>query len=297
MKERPDDLEDGDIRRALVAGWEIDTTAMRYVPLGGGSYHWQVEARDGCRWFVSATDLDHAPWLGPDRTSSLQTLEATMSTALTLRAEVGLSFVLAPVPDRDGGVLRLVGGRYGLIVHPFLDGTCGEFGALMDPDDRSTTIDIVAALHATPPTAVELHPVVELDARKSLDPADPALGPILERYDELDEQLNDRAVVITHGEPHAGNVMRVGDDIYLIDWDTAALALPERDLWLLLDHGNTDVVGMYEDRTGYTVDPAALAFYRLRWAIEELIGAVRDLDPSSTRKAIDDARAAAELWI
>ncbi|MGI8794281.1 MAG: phosphotransferase family protein [Acidimicrobiales bacterium] len=136
---------------------------------------------------------------------------------------------------------------------------------------------------------------VDLKARESLDPADPAFGPILERYEELGGHFSSRPLVITHGEPHAGNVMRAGDDRYLIDWDTAALALPERGLWLLLDHGNTDVPGIYEARTGNTVDPAALAYYRLRWAIEELIGAVRDVDAASTREAVDNARAAAGL--
>ena len=295
MRDRPDALEDRDIRSALAAGWEIDTTTMRYVSLGGGSYHWQVQAADGCRWFVSATDLDHAPWLGADRSSSLRTLRATMNTALTLREAVGLSFVLAPVPCNDGGTLRPVRQRYGLVVHPFLEGACGEFGAPLAPAETSAAIDMVAALHGTPTRTVDLHPLVDLKARESLDHADLALGSIVERYDELCGDFSDRSLVITHGEPHAGNVMRAGDDTYLIDWDTAALALPERDLWLLFDHGNTDVLRIYEDRTGHTVDPTALAFYRLRWAIEELLGAVGDLDASSTRQAIDNARAAAGL--
>ena len=39
--------------------------------------------------------------------------------------------------------------------------------------------------------------------------------------------------VITHGEPHAGNVMRAADGHLLVDWDTVALAPPERDLWMV----------------------------------------------------------------
>lgn len=295
VRDLPDELEDVDIRSALAAGWDIGTTAMRYAPLGGGSYHWQVDAVDGCRWFVSATDLDHAPWLGAERSSSLQTLEATMNAALTLRDEAGLSFVLAPVPCRGGETVRLVRRRYGLVAHPFVDAACGEFGAPLDLAEESAAIDIVAALHATPTSTVDLHQLVDLEAQESLDPADPAYGPVLDRYEELWGHVSDRPLVITHGEPHAGNLMRSGDDTFLIDWDTAALALPERDLWLLFDHGNTDVLRLYEGRTGHTVDPAALAFYRLRWAIEELIGAVRDLDSRSIRTAIDSAWAAAGL--
>jgi spectinomycin phosphotransferase len=37
--------------------------------------------------------------------------------------------------------------------------------------------------------------------------------------------------VITHGEPHVRNLMRSDNGLLLIDWHTAGLALPERDLW------------------------------------------------------------------
>ena len=38
--------------------------------------------------------------------------------------------------------------------------------------------------------------------------------------------------VVTHGEPHAGNVLVSAGRSLLIDWDTVATAPPERDLWL-----------------------------------------------------------------
>jgi aminoglycoside phosphotransferase (APT) family kinase protein len=36
---------------------------------------------------------------------------------------------------------------------------------------------------------------------------------------------------LTHGEPHPGNVIGTDDGWLLVDWDTAAIAQPERDLW------------------------------------------------------------------
>ena len=42
---------------------------------------------------------------------------------------------------------------------------------------------------------------------------------------------------MTHGEPHAGNVMRTDEGRLLVDWDTVALAPPERDLWMLVVGG------------------------------------------------------------
>ena len=295
LKDRPDALDDSDVRTALAGEWSVDVTEMRYVPLGGGSYHWDVQAAGGRRWFVSATDLDHAPWLGVDRPSSLRTLTATMNAASALRNAANHVFVVAPAPCRDGGTVRLLRERYGVVVHPFLDGSCGEFGSPLPVGDTSAVIEMVVALHRTPPATVELHELVDLGARRSLDAAEPGFAQVLDRHDELVQRLAGRPRVITHGEPHAGNVMRKGDDTYLIDWDTVALALPERDLWLLLDHGNTDVLRLYEDRTGHAVDEEALAFYRLRWKLEELIAAVRDADDGATQRALSDALAAANV--
>lgn len=295
MRDRPQSLEDADIRRALAEAWEIEAAAIRYAPLGGGSYHWRVDAADGSTWFASATDLEHAPWLGADRASSLRTLEATMNAAVSLRNDRGLAFVLAPTPCSGGEVVQLVRERYGLVVHPFVDGQCGDFGQVLSPADQSTAIHRLADLHATPTSAVDLHPLVDLSAHEWLDANDPGHRRILDRYDQLGEHFRDRPAVITHGEPHAGNLMSVGDSTYLIDWDTAALASPERDLYLLLDHGNTDVLRLYQDRTGHAADPAALAYYRLRWALEELIWAVRVGDATAIRSAVHGAEAAAGL--
>ena len=49
-----------------------------------------------------------------------------------------------------------------------------------------------------------------------------------------------RELVVTHGEPHAGNVMRRSDGRHLlVDWDTVAVAPPERDLWMHMDTATT----------------------------------------------------------
>jgi spectinomycin phosphotransferase len=83
-------------------------------------------------------------------------------------------------------------------------------------------------------------------------------------------------VVISHGEPHPGNVVHGDDGLLLIDWDTAGLAPPERDLWMVATESG-DEMRRYAELTGRPVDPAALAFYRLRWALDDLSCFVRDL--------------------
>jgi spectinomycin phosphotransferase len=76
--------------------------------------------------------------------------------------------------------------------------------------------------------------------------------------------------VVTHGEPHAGNVMRTGGGRRLVDWDTVALAPRERDLWLLVAGGGRAVVDDYERLTGVRPSDAGLDYFRLMWELKDL---------------------------
>jgi spectinomycin phosphotransferase len=75
--------------------------------------------------------------------------------------------------------------------------------------------------------------------------------------------------VVTHGEPHGGNLMRVGESYVLVDWDTVALAPPERDLWMLVDDDEEAAKG-YAEATGRELDAAAMSFFRLRWDLADV---------------------------
>jgi len=55
----------------------------------------------------------------------------------------------------------------------------------------------------------------------------------------------------------------------LIDWDTALVAPPERDLWNL-DPGDGNVLDAYASATGVSPRPALLDLYRLRWDIADI---------------------------
>jgi spectinomycin phosphotransferase len=80
--------------------------------------------------------------------------------------------------------------------------------------------------------------------------------------------------VITHGEPHPANLMLVGGRLVLIDWDTAALAPPERDVSLIATTGN-EGIDRYQRATGRELDPAVITLYRLRWYLDDLARAIR----------------------
>ena len=92
-------------------------------------------------------------------------------------------------------------------------------------------------------------------------------------YDALAVAVRDADVrwVVTHGEPHPGNVIWTGDDTFvLVDWDTVAVAPAERDLWDLgpLNDGEWRA---YTSSSGCAaVRPDALELYRLRWTLDEI---------------------------
>jgi spectinomycin phosphotransferase/16S rRNA (guanine(1405)-N(7))-methyltransferase len=94
---------------------------------------------------------------------------------------------------------------------------------------------------------------------------------LLARYDALVVQARARGTrnVLTHGEPHPGNTMLTADGWLLIDWDTALVAPPERDLWDL-DPGDGSILAAYAGATGITPRPSLLGLYRLRWDIGEI---------------------------
>jgi spectinomycin phosphotransferase len=74
--------------------------------------------------------------------------------------------------------------------------------------------------------------------------------------------------VLTHGEPHPGNLLRAGERRLLIDWDTVGMAVPERDLWLVAR--DEEDLARYTKATGRAVDHELLGLYRLRWALNDV---------------------------
>ena len=309
MRDRPAGIGDGEVGRALAEGWRIHAVDLRYAAVGGGSYHWVIRDGEGGRWFVTVDDLDDKPWLGHNRATVLDGLRAAMDTALALRQEAGLRFVAAPISALGGETVRPLEVRYAIAVFPYLDGTSGRFGEDYPARRRGEIADMLVALHQVTPTLTR-PPVARfgLPRRGALDAALDGLdrpwlgGPygeparellirtadqvrsLLARFDELAERVAARAAVITHGEPHGANFMRAGSYTMLIDWDTTGLAPPERDLWMIASDTGEEL-RHYTATTGRAIDPAALTFYRLRWALDDMSAFITRLRAARQRTA------------
>ncbi|MFY9864136.1 MAG: phosphotransferase [Trebonia sp.] len=286
MRERPADIRDSDVAAALARQWALTVQDMSYLPVGFGGYHWLAADQTGSRWFVTVSDLT-APRV-PD-------LPAAMQTAAWLATEAGLEFVVAPVPTRAGQVVSYLDGRHALTLFPYLDAAPSRFEDPIDDGDRAAIIDLLARLHTAIPKGIQVpRRPLQLASRQVIEQALASLGvrwtggpyaepgrdllaryerplrQVFARFDGLLDRVREAGGlhVITHGEPHPGNLLRTRAGLCLVDWDMTALARPERDLWWVVS-GDQDAA-RYSSRTEWTVNQDALALYRLRWGLDDI---------------------------
>ncbi|MEV1009973.1 phosphotransferase [Streptomyces sp. NPDC049881] len=286
MKQRPPDISDRSLGDTLAA-WGLRGPAPSWVPAGFGDHHWTMTGDDGRRWFLTVADLSDKPHCGPDIPSARLGLRRAMDTAYALRA---VPFVVPPLRTADGATVVALGERYGVSVFPFTPGTPGRFGEPRTAGERRLVLDLLATLHSTPPPP-DIPPYrPDIPGRAALDAAlretgtpwdggpyaeparaliarhAPALRAVTAAFDRQAARPVG-APVVTHGELHPGNVLRDGERRLLVDWDTTALAPPERDLWLVTD--DPADLAHYARATGRTPDRDAMAFHRLRWDLDD----------------------------
>jgi spectinomycin phosphotransferase len=304
------------VLRSLAGGWSIESQNADFAPVGGGSYHWVVTSASGTQHFVTVDDLDQKPWLGDTRDRVFEGLRRSVGSAVALR-DAGLRFVVAPILSTRKEALRRLGERYAVAVYPFIDGRPGVFGRY-DATERSAILTMLAELHAATPVVASLAATIDLDipgrlslesalrdvdrtwsggpysegARQLLSPQASHVEELLARADGLATRIgkSSHRWVVTHGEPHAENVMRTLEgDFVLIDWDTVDFGPPERDLWMFVTDDDPRVAA-YSAATGHQPDESALTYFRLRWDLAD-IAAFTDLLRSPHRHNQDTARA------
>ncbi|WP_061300323.1 phosphotransferase [Herbidospora cretacea] len=230
----------------IAESWNLDVEGLDYLPVGFGSHHWKI----GETWFVTADDKPH---------------EALAAALSAVPPSVGVA-PAAPL---------VTVGRWTLQLYPYLTGESFAWGEFSSPEHRAETLRMVREVHRSPFCQARLD-TFRIHGRDAALAFTPGRGPfgaraadllasraeVLEtrfrRYDALVRDalnLRDR-MVLTHGEPHPGNTMRTTEGWRLIDWDTALISHPERDLWLL---GETE-----------GALPWLLDLYGLRWRLSDV---------------------------
>jgi Phosphotransferase enzyme family len=297
----PDGLPENMLVSVLSRGWKIAVASVTYRAVGFGSHHWEVIDTAGIRWFVTADGLPtrrHSS--GEPLRAAFGRLRASLAAATDLR-DCGAAFVLAPVPALDGEPLVRANDQFSVALYPFADGQSFTWGEFQTPAHRRAVLGLIIGVHTAPPSAVR-RAVADDFAIPFLDELETALdspgiaggcGPyarpaalllakhaapvrrLLARYDGLvaESRCRHSEMVLTHGEPHPGNTMLTSTGWLLIDWDTALIAPPERDLWSL-DPGDGSVLCAYADAAGVTPLPSMLELYRIRWDLADIAGGV-----------------------
>ena len=293
----PDGLPEATLVSALGRSWGMTVTSMEYRAVGWGSHHWEVASPAGLRWFVTVDELENKRLSASEPLAAgFGRLRAALAAALDLRA-CGRRFVVAPVATRDGEPLARVDSRFGVAVYPFVAGLSFDWGEFSSPAHRLSVMGLLVDTHTAPPAASRraLADDFTVPCRDELEAACAADGDVadcgpyarplsllarqhaapiqrlLARYDALvlEARAQGTPTVLTHGEPHPGNTMLTADGWVLIDWDTALVAPPERDLWSL-DPGDGSILDAYADATGTSPQPALLDLYRLRWDLTDI---------------------------
>jgi len=330
MKALPEELDQAALLLSLAEGWGFEAEVADYADVGFGSYHWLVTDAAGARGFVTVDDLDRKPWLGDTRAAAFAGLRLAFNTAVALR-DGGLAFVVAPIPASGGETVRRLGSRYTVALFPVVDGTAGQFGPHESADERAAVTAMLARLHGATAAVRGVPRPSELGVpgRRQLESAlrevdavwaggplsDPArrvlaahasdVEALLAAEVRLGAEVAARSTnwVVTHGEPHPGNVMRSGEELLLVDWDTVALAPPERDLWLVAGE-QEDELDLYTAATGHPVDAGAITFYKLAWELADLAAFVdlfrsphrRDEDTEVAYEAVTQCATIRERW-
>jgi hypothetical protein len=313
--------EPADLPKIVLAGvlqdlWRFTAASLEYQRVGFGSHHWLATDTAGRRLFATADDLTAKVRTAHDSTDDVfDRLCHAFRTALALRGEAGLNFVIAPVLTGSGHVVARLSDRYSLVVHPYVTGTeAGENGEFSNDGDRRAVVDMLIRIHDAQvgKPCVDDFVVPHLDgllammtqaggpwcggpyaqaAQELLQAHARDLHVLIAAYHSLSARVGSQPerMVVTHGEPHAGNVIVTSEGLVLVDWDTTLLAPPERDLWDLAGH-DASLLAYYAAVTGIEIDDEALSLYRLWYDLAEVSGYLslfqaRHEDTADTRES------------
>ena len=280
-------LADDVILESVDRAWGIELTTLDYSAVGYGSFHWLAADDRGRRWFVT---LDGSDWPVAD------------AYALAVSLGARLDFVRAPIATVDEGAVWDVDG-WSLTLWPWVEGHAKE-GFVHPDEDLPAVVARLRRLHAVddlvPVDALvedwQMAVIGQVEVFTEEAAGWEASGPYaaevaarvlanagmlrerVDRYRTLVERVAAECpFVVTHGEPHPGNLIHTEDGPVLIDWDTVRWAPKERDLWMLGDPKK------WQAEYGSAVSADACEVYSLQWFLTEMADFIPLLVSASER--------------
>lgn len=320
MFAEPGDVDTVRLQELVRSVWSVDVTEVRYEPVGFGTHHYLAHDSSGYAWFVNVDELAAKTWFGSDDAGALDGLDRAFRMAFWLR-HAGLEFVLAPIARDDGSAVAELDGRYAVSVVPYVEGRSSAFGEFGSGAEKRAVLGALGRLHALAvPDNLPRRDTMNVPSRDeffaSLDQlespwtegpfAEPArkllascardVRAMFARYDEIVAKVRNAPVpqVVTHGEPHAANVVWADDGgMHLIDWDTVAVAPAERDLWMVEPADDEEWAAYTSSGGNRDINPDVVELYRLWWSLGEIAGYSMTFrsphsDDANTRRAWAD---------
>jgi spectinomycin phosphotransferase/16S rRNA (guanine(1405)-N(7))-methyltransferase len=306
----PTDFDPATLAAALTREWGVAVASLDHAPVGFGSHHWVATDPAGGRWFVTVDDLRVTRTADDEPLdSAFGRLRRALDTARGLR-DTGAEFVVAPVPTAGGDTVVRLSDEWTAALYPHLEGQSFAWDDWRGDAHRQAVLDMVVGVHAAPP-AVRARAGVDDLSVPHRDAVEAGLagrppagdGPYAARtaalladnaaaiaawfagYDRIAAAVPRDRDVLTHGEIHPGNSMRTADGWRLIDWDTALVAPPERDLWML----GAEATAAYATATGVVARPETIEAYRRWWDVADLAVSVARFRGPHTGGEDDDS--------
>ena len=310
MQSLPTDFDTDSLSAALTREWGLAVASLTHAPVGFGSHHWVATDPAGGRWFVTVDDLRKT------RNADAEPLDAAfgrlrraLDTARALR-DSGAKFVVAPVPTAGGHPVVRLGDEWAAAVYPHVEGRGFAWDDWSDEAHRRGVLEMVIGVHAAPPDVRARAGMDDLSVphRDAVEAALAGIpptgdGPYAARtaalltekaqaiaawfadYDRMAAAVPRDRDVLTHGETHPGNSMLTADGWRLIDWDTALVAPPERDLWML----GEQTTAAYATVTGVVARPETIETYRRWWDVADFAVSVARFRAPHTGGEDDDS--------
>ncbi|RRU17168.1 aminoglycoside phosphotransferase family protein [Stenotrophomonas sp. 278] len=296
----PQELSVAQITAVLAQAYDVHAEQVVQRPAGAdaGATVYQVVARDGARWWLKCRRYAVG--------------DAVWKVLQYLRTELQLSEVAAPLTTRNGAPAVLADGLQWTLF-PYIEGQSG-FEAALSREQWHRLGQVLRSVHEASVPAALLAPLAQPQLED--EPAVERVGAWLQGGDaqwQISDELAERyrqtwrlyrpliadvwqrcvqlrarlagqtaAVVLCHGDVHAGNVLlRPDGGLCLIDWDGMLRAPRECDLMFIGAGvggrwGRDDPPGFAEGYGPVTLDPVRLACYR-HWRILHDIQEFHDL--------------------
>lgn len=308
----PPDLDPAALVAVVRSAFGLDVESVTFLP-AGTAHAFRAQGPGGRSFLKVMPDSPYGKRVTARALAEVPLLRALRSSGV-------LPHVPVPLPMQDGGWVAALGG-FRVFAYEWIDAVntgdswnraLPELAALlgrlhgasamlrrevpelpMPPEDFQLPFeaDLVASLDTLRELPETARPALTA-LRDLLLPHADTVQHVLElaRARSRFASSGSPALVVCHTDAHGGNVMRdPTGSLWVIDWETARLAPPEHDLWML-GARLPELLPAYLRGLGHSFTPDAelLAFYVLRRPLEDIAEDLRWMLVEDTGSAQDD---------